>query len=140
MIKRDHVYDDFVNKCKIICEKNVKPIKRKLIFKTKEVFELIDCRVDGSNKPNETNETNKELPKSITKVEKIVKEKDQQEKTQIVRGNKLTQEEIREKERIKKQKQRDAIKEKYGDEEYRKMRAEEIARTRQKKKLIEQSK
>ena len=149
MIKRDYIYDDFVNKCKLICEKNVKPIKRKLIFKTKETFELIDCRAYDSNKPNESsessesNETNeliKEIPNSITKVEKIVKEKDQQEKTQIVRGNKLTQEEIREKERIKKQKQRDAIKEKYGDQEYRKMRAEEIARTRQKKKLIEQSK
>ena len=121
MIKRDYNYDIFINKCKLICklicQKNVKPTKAKLIFKTN----------------TETSE--KEL--SISTVEKIIKEKNEQEKTRIVRGNKLTQEEIREKERIKKQKQRDAIKEKYGDDEYRKRRAEEIARTRQKKKMQE---
>ena len=49
----------------------------------------------------------------------------------------MTQEEKREKERVKKQKQREVLKEKYGDDGYKKMRAEEIARTRRNKKLIE---
>jgi hypothetical protein len=120
MIKRNYTYDDFINKCKLICEKNIEHIKvietkPKLVFKTKEIKES--------------------TPQFI---KKIVKEKDQQEKTQIVRGNKLTQDEKREKERLKKQKQREALREKYGDEEFKKMRAEEIARTRQKKKLNEE--
>jgi len=38
---------------------------------------------------------------------------------------------------LKKQKQRQALREKYGDDEFKKMRAEEIARTRAKKKLNE---
>lgn len=135
MIKRDYNYDDFINKCKLICEKNVKPIpvsvhvpiqnKLKIIFKPK-VKEI---------QPN--SDVNVEI-KNEYKYEKIVKEKEQQEKTQIVRGNKFTQDEKREKERIKKQKQREALREKYGDEEFRKMRAEEIARTRQKKRLNEE--
>ena len=125
MIKRDYNYDDFINKCKLICEKNVKPlpiqIKSKIIFKIK---------VKETQINSESN--------IVVKSEKIVKEKAEQEKTQIVRGNKLSQEEKREKERLKKQKQREALREKYGDEGFRKMRAEEIARTRQKKKLNEE--
>jgi hypothetical protein len=124
MMKRDYNYVDFINKCKLICEKNVKPasiqIKPKIIFKIKVKETQIKSNVVD------------------VKTEKIVKEKAEQEKTQIVRGNKLSQEEKREKERLKKQKQREALREKYGDEGFRKMRAEEIARTRQKKKLNEE--
>jgi hypothetical protein len=52
----------------------------------------------------------------------------------IVKGNKLSTEEKRERERIKKQKQRDAMKEKYGDEEYKKMNAKKMAEQRKKSK------
>jgi len=51
--------------------------------------------------------------------------------------NKKTPEEKREAERLKKQKQRAQLREKYGDEEFRKMRAKEIADTRKKKKDLE---
>jgi hypothetical protein len=126
MIKRDYKYDDFINKCKLICEKNLKPvpiqIKSKVIFKIK----FKETQVNALANVVEV------------KSEKIVKEKAQQEQAQIVRGNKMTQDEKREKERLKKQKQREALREKYGDEEFRKMRAEEIARTRKKKKLNEE--
>ena len=47
---------------------------------------------------------------------------------------KKTKEEIREIARIKKQKQRQALREKYGDEEYKKMKAKELAEYRAKKK------
>ena len=47
---------------------------------------------------------------------------------------KKTKEEIREAARIKKQKQRQALREKYGDEEYKKMKAKELAEYRAKKK------
>jgi hypothetical protein len=51
--------------------------------------------------------------------------------------NKKTPEEKREAERLKKQKQRAQLREKYGDEEFRIMRAKEIADTRKKKKDLE---
>ena len=51
----------------------------------------------------------------------------------IVTGNKLSSEQIKEKARLRKQKQRQLLKEKYGNEEYNKMRAKEIAEQRKKK-------
>lgn len=56
-----------------------------------------------------------------------------QEKNQIVPGNKMTQEQKREKERIRKQAQRDALRKKYGDEEYKKLHAKKMAEQRKKK-------
>jgi len=50
-----------------------------------------------------------------------------------VKGNKLTKEQIKEKAKLRKQKQRDALRDKYGDELYRQMRAKEIAENRKKK-------
>ena len=47
---------------------------------------------------------------------------------------KKTKEEIHDAARIKKQKQRQALREKYGDEEYKKMKAKELAEYRAKKK------
>ena len=48
--------------------------------------------------------------------------------------NKKTKEEIKEANRLYKQKQREKMKEKYGNEEYKKIRAKEIADSRAKKK------
>jgi len=50
----------------------------------------------------------------------------------IVKGNKMTKEEKKEKERIRKQKQRDILREKYGDAEYKKIHAMKIAEQRKK--------
>lgn len=55
----------------------------------------------------------------------------------IVRNaNKQTREQIAQKATIRKQKQRELLKEKYGNEEYKKMHAEQIAKTRAKKRLL----
>ena len=45
----------------------------------------------------------------------------------VTNKNKKTDEEKREEARLKKQRQRAELKEKYGDEEYKKMRATELA-------------
>ena len=45
----------------------------------------------------------------------------------IVKGNKKTPEQIKEDAKLRKQKQREQLRERYGDEEYKKMRAKEIA-------------
>ena len=52
----------------------------------------------------------------------------------IVKGNKLTFEQKRERERVRKQAQRTALREKYGDEEYKKLHAKQIAEQRKKNK------
>jgi hypothetical protein len=55
----------------------------------------------------------------------------------IVRNvNKFTKEQIAEKSRLKKQKQREEMRERYGDEEYKKRHAEQIAKSRANKKLL----
>jgi hypothetical protein len=66
-------------------------------------------------------------------IENVVIENQVQEKRNIVKGNKLTQEQLKEKARLRKQKQRDELRNKYGDEEYRKMHAKEIAENRRKR-------
>jgi hypothetical protein len=111
-IKKNYSYDNFITKCKLICKKN---------FHTNEILSPIEIKPKS-----------KIIIKSkIT--EKIIKNKEDQEQKLIVKSNKLSVEEKREKERIKKQLQREKLREKHGDEEYKKMRAEEIARTRKNK-------
>jgi hypothetical protein len=58
-----------------------------------------------------------------------------QEIRQIVKGNKLTPEEKKEKDKCRKQAQRDALRKKYGDEEYKKLHAKKIAEQRKKKNV-----
>jgi hypothetical protein len=110
MLKINYTYDSFIEKCKLICEKNIEiyhPVekkKSKIILKTNPI-------------------------------EKNIKDKDEQDKSRNTPSNKLSIDEKREKERLKKQKQRQSLRERHGDEEYKKMRAEEIANTRRNKKL-----
>jgi NCAIR mutase (PurE)-related protein len=54
--------------------------------------------------------------------------------TSIVKSNKKTPEQIKEASRIKKQKQREALRTRLGDEEYKKEHAKKIAKDRAKKK------
>jgi hypothetical protein len=54
----------------------------------------------------------------------------------MVKSNKKSKEEMAENARIRKQEQRKRMKEKMGDEEYRKLRAKEIANNRMNKKTI----
>jgi len=60
-----------------------------------------------------------------------------EETCKIVKSNKKTSEEKTEIAKIKKQKQRAVMRERYGDETYKKMRAEEIASTRRNTKMNE---
>jgi hypothetical protein len=63
----------------------------------------------------------------------VIENEAKQEKRTIVKGNKITQDQLKEKARLRKQKQRDEVRKKYGDEEYRKMHAKEIAENRRKR-------
>ena len=86
-IKRDYVYKDFIDKCKLIYENN----------KDKDVQDI-------------TNE----------------------EKHKMVKSNKKTKEEIQEGTKIRKEKQREDLKTRYSDEEYKKLRVKEIVENRNK--------
>ena len=63
---------------------------------------------------------------------KVIENQVVQEKRTIVKTNKLSSDQIKEKNRIKKQRQRERLIDKYGNEEYKKMRAKEIAEHRRK--------
>jgi hypothetical protein len=109
-IKRNNQYDEMIDKCMKICVKHRKPLQ-KVIFKTNTV-------------------TNNKIENVVVKIEKVKAESN----TSIVKGNKQTKEEKAEKARIRKQNQRERQKQMYGDEEYKKMKAKEIAEYRANKK------
>jgi hypothetical protein len=76
--------------------------------------------------------TNEEIPANeeiIIPIEENIKV---QETRNIVKGNKLSSDYKKEIARLKKQKQRQELKERYGNEEYNKIRAKEIANYRKK--------
>lgn len=114
-IKRNNDYDEMIDKCMKICVKNRKIIKPKLIFKT-----------------NDTNEARKNIIIAKVDIEEVT-ENNESIRT-IIKGNKQTKEEKTEKARIRKQNQRERQKQIYGDEEYKKMKAKEIAEFRAKKR------
>jgi len=78
---------------------------------------------------NEITNVENEVTNEITNVENEVPK----EKRTIIKGHKLNPEEIKHNAKIRKQKQRDLLKERYGNEEYNKMRAKEIAENRKKR-------
>jgi hypothetical protein len=121
-IKRNNNYDEMIDKCMKICFKNRKTIKPKLVVKSKIL--LINDAKDTTIEKNEVIEEN-----TLVNDIKLI-----QEKKSIVKGNKQTTEEKTEKARIRKQNQRERQKQIYGDEEYKKMKAKEIAEFRAKKK------
>jgi hypothetical protein len=107
-IKRNNQYDEMIDKCMKICVK-----KRKISNLTFTSIESI-----------------KSIENVVVKIENVKAESN----TSIVKGTKQTKEEKAEKARIRKQNQRERQKQMYGDEEYKKMKAKEIADYRANKK------
>ena len=107
-IKRNNQYHEMIDKCMKICVKN-----RKISHLTFTSIESI-----------------KSIENVVVKIEKVKAESN----TSIVKGTKQTKEEKAEKARIRKQNQRERQKQMYGDEEYKRMKAKEIADYRANKK------
>jgi hypothetical protein len=125
-IKKDYLYEELINKMVLIYAKNRdKPekidtenenndsVKTELLEKTMIFNEIIKNNTTISPPKNKLNENNRHM---------------------VPNKNKKTKEEIKEANRLYKQKQREKMKEKYGNEEYKKKRAQEIADSRSKKK------
>jgi len=69
----------------------------------------------------------------VLRAKETEKKRNQRNRNIVTNTNKKTDEEKREEARLKKQRQRAELKEKYGDEEYKKMRATELAAYRKNK-------
>ena len=108
LIKKNYIYEDIINKFLLIYKKH--------------------------DSINETNLVAHENVKLI--VDELENPKIKENRHLVVNKNKKTREEIRDTNRLYKQKQREKMKEKYGDEEYKKIRAKEIADARAKRKEI----
>ena len=69
----------------------------------------------------------------VLRAKETEKKRNQRNRNIVANTNKKTDEEKREEARLKKQRQRAELKERYGDEEYKKMRAMELATYRKNK-------
>ena len=159
-MKNDYIYSDMIDKLKKI---HIKNMDKLILINTNNFV------VDGDNMKEEqntfydpSNETDRlnnlkesnRLKQQLFRERQIEKygidylcekrrEKFQNSKTKnniMVKTNKKTKEEINEAARLRKQKQRELQKEKYGDEEYKKMNAEQVAKNRAKKKEMDANK
>ena len=110
LIKKDYVYENIMNKLFLIYKKHNSINETNLLTVANENVKLI---VDEPENP-----------------------KIKENRHLVVNKNKKTKEEIKDANRLYKQKQREKMKEKYGDEEYKKIRAKEIADARAKRKEI----
>jgi hypothetical protein len=108
LIKKDYVYEDIINKFLLIYKKHDSINETNLV-----AHENVNLIVDEPENP-----------------------KIKENRHLVVNKNKKTREEIKDANRLYKQKQREKMKETYGDEEYKKIRAKEIADARAKRKEI----
>ena len=122
-MKSNYEYKKFMDKCSIIYNHN----KIENVVIENQVIEnvVIENKVIGEGVENVV------IGNQV--IGEDVENQVIQEKRTIVKGNKLTQEVLKEKARLRKQKQRDELRKKYGDEEYKKMHAKEIAENRRKR-------
>jgi hypothetical protein len=130
-MKRENDYDDYINKLLKIYDNHKETL---FVDKFYNIINsnknIIDAQINNiSIKPN-TEKVNKE------KCENDNNGKIQYKNTKImvINKNKKSDEQIKEVARIKKQKQRIALREKYGDDEYLQRRALEVKEYRQKVK------
>jgi hypothetical protein len=102
-MKNNYTYKEFMDKCMMIYNHN-----------------KIENVIIG----------NQVIENKVVEIQYI--ENEVKETRNIVKGNKLSGEDRKEKNRLYKQRQRERLIAKYGDEEYKKMRAKEIAENRRK--------
>lgn len=163
-MKKNYVYSDMIEKLKKIYKKNV----NKIIENNRNDFEENNIEEEKAeyNASNEediqnnykeqnrlSNRSRKQLfcKKQIEKygidyIHEKINENVQVSRmnnnivnNSMIKTNKKTLDEKREQARLRKQNQRELQKEKYGDEEYKRMNAEEVAKNRAKKKEISEN-
>ena len=112
-MKREYIYNDVFDKFKLIYEHN--NCKSNIVESNMVESNMVESNMVESN---------------MVESEIIIN-------NSLVKGNKKTPEQIKEESRIKKQKQREALKNRLGDEEYKKAHAKKIAEDRARAKKNE---
>jgi len=157
-IKKDYQLNDIMNRLLLIYENTKNIYIENDCDSYQDNYGLSDTLTNSivytneviNSSPNNNDEKDKNRNKQQAHRERMIKEhgidyvrEKQREKMRRLRDNnknivkndnKKTDDEKKEAARLRKQKQREKLKEKYGDEEYKKMRAKEIADNRKKKK------
>lgn len=139
-MKKDHTYEFMMEKLKQIYRHRsniLEPIQE-------NDDNIVGLLVDINTTENivmvidEFTDTNQDLYETQPTENAVVNTNEVVQRQHCVRTNKKTKEEVTENARLRKQKQRESLKEKYGDEEYKKRHAAEIAKNRAAKKAAEQ--
>jgi hypothetical protein len=135
-MKRDYTYDEFIEKLNRINVVNENFGEDS----DTEFYEKTRVKDNDSKEPNvKLNGDDKEpLENTIIFNDNMLGEhlpvKPPKNNTSLQKGNKKTAEEIKEYRKNKKRMQREALRERYGDEEYKKLHAKKIAEYRKNKK------
>jgi hypothetical protein len=153
-MKKNYILDDVLNKCMDIYSFNIvhKTEVESNSIVQQTVFDIIQQVENSVN--NDITEPNQNLIKieknrlkqqryrekiileqgiEVLRAKETEKKRNQRNQNMVTNKNKKTDEEKREEARLKKQRQRAELKERYGDEEYKKMRATELAAYRKNK-------
>jgi len=153
-MKKNYILDDVLNKCMDIYSFNIvhKSAVESNSIVQQTVFDIIQQVENSVN--NDITEPNQNLIKieknrlkqqryrekiileqgiEVLRAKETEKKRNQRNQNMVTNKNKKTDEEKREEARLKKQRQRAELKERYGDEEYKKMRATELAAYRKNK-------
>jgi GTP:adenosylcobinamide-phosphate guanylyltransferase len=159
-MKKNYVLEDVLNKFMQIHSFNI--VDKKIIPTDSIVHETLDdiiqqvenCANNDITTYNNITESNQNLIKreqsrlkqqryrekiiseqgiEVLRAKETEKKRNQRNKNIVTNTNKKTDEEKREEARLKKQRQRAELKERYCDEEYKKMRATELAAYRKNK-------
>jgi hypothetical protein len=159
-MKKNYVLEDVLNKFMHIysfniVHKNSVPTDSIVRQKMDDIIQQVENRVNNDiTADNDITEPNQNLIKreqarlkqqryrekiireqgiEVLRAKETEKKRNQRNKNIVTNTNKKTDEEKREEARLKKQRQRAELKERYGDEEYKKMRATELAAYRKNK-------
>jgi len=159
-MKKNYVLEDVLNKFMHIYSFNIvhkKSVPTDSIVRQKmdDIIQQVENRVNNDiTAHNDITEPNQNLIKreqarlkqqryrekiireqgiEVLRAKETEKKRNQRNKNIVANTNKKTDEEKREEARLKKQRQRAELKERYGDEEYKKMRATELAAYRKNK-------
>jgi hypothetical protein len=159
-MKKNYVLEDVFNKFMHIYSFNIvhkKSVPTDSIVRQKmdDIIQQVENRVNNDiTAHNDITEPNQNLIKreqarlkqqryrekiireqgiEVLRAKETEKKRNQRNKNIVANTNKKTDEEKREEARLKKQRQRAELKERYGDEEYKKMRATELAAYRKNK-------
>jgi hypothetical protein len=124
LIKKDYIYENLIYKLLLIYKKH----------QTVDIQINANVQIEESHNIENDSIMNPILINEVVEISQMQNTAQLNNRHLVANKNKKTKEEIKEANRLYKQKQREKMKEKYGDEEYKRIRAKEISDARAKRK------